>query len=710
MARGSSKRGDAAAAEGGDFLLEIGFEEMPARFVPAAIRDLERIVRSGLEEIRLASGGVRVYGTPRRLTVIAERVEGQQRYETKIFIGPPRKVAFDAEGRPTKAAEGFARRVGVPVEKLATKGAGDAERLCAEVRDPGRPAVEVLPAAIREWVEKLDFPKSMVWNDTGFRFARPIRWVLAMLGSRPLAVEMAGVKSGTVTMGRRFHSGEVRVPSAAEYVDRLREAGVVVDQAERRRIIEEGLEKVCSELGGRAVRDDGLMEEVTFLVEHPTVAAGRFDPSYTEMPRDVVVTAMREHQRYFAVEGEDGSLLPYFVTVLNTSAEAVEEAVRGNERVLEARLADARFYWELDLRRGLEALLEGLKGVVWHEGFGTLYDKSRRLAELSSYLAGLWCPSERETTERAALMCKADLASEMVKDGKEFTGLQGAIGGEYALRWGEPPAVASAIKEHYLPRFAGDGIPKTPPGAALSVADKVDDIVGGFAAGKAPTGSEDPYALRRAANGIIRILLETPLRVSMSGVFEKACELLSEYLGDRRDEVLRDVTAYWVSRGDSYFAEKNVPYDIADAVLSVSFDDPVDSWNRCRALARFREDEDFEALVIGFKRAANILRKADEASELEVDRSLLDHEAERALDRAVTEATAEVERALAAANYERAIEVQLGLRPAIDRFFDDVLVMDEDPRVRATRLALLDRVRRLFLKTWDLSKIALEGE
>jgi len=319
-----------------------------------------------------------------------------------------------------------------------------------------------------------------------------------------------------------------------------------------------------------------------------------------------------------------------------------------------------------------------------------------------------WCPEQKARVERAASLCKADLASEMVKDGKEFTGLQGAIGGEYAREWGETSEVAQAIKEHYLPRFAGDAVPQSVPGAILSIADRVDNIVGGFAAGKIPTGSEDPYALRRAANGIIRILLELKLYGSMTALFRQSCELIGPFGAADGERLLKDVLDYWVSRGDAYFAEKDVPYDIADAVLSVSFDDPIDAWKRCQALVKFRADENFPALVIGFKRAANILRDTDDGADVTPAVEMLREEAERELLGETENAGGRVEAALRETDYDEVISTQLGLRPAIDRYFDDVLVMDPDQKLRAIRLSILRKVHALFLKTWDLSKIALE--
>lgn len=703
---GHLNKGEGAKAW--DLLVEIGVEELPARFVGPAIDQLKTIVESGLGEIRLPWRAVDVYGTPRRLALIVRGVSRHQEPTTNVFYGPPKSAALDGEGKPTAAALGFAKKCGVSVGELSAEETPKGERLCAKVHEEGRPSTEVLPAAIASWIERLSFPKSMVWNSSGFRFARPIRWLLAILGDRPLPVKLAGISSGTTTRGHRFSSGEVAVPSAESYAGLLREAGVIVDQNERRRMIEDGLRREASKLGGAPIEDEGLLEEVTYLVELPTVVLGGFTPSNTKMPREVVIAAMREHQRYFAIEGADGSLLPNFLTVLNAVPQAVEGSIEGNERVLEARLADARFYWERDLSKGLKSLLEGLGGITWHAGLGTLLDKSKRLQALSAPLAERWCPEEKEAVERAALLCKADLASDMVKDGKEFTGLQGAIGGEYALRWGEPREVAAAVKEHYLPRFAGDALPDSVGGAILSITDRVDNIVGGFAAGVAPTGSEDPYALRRAANGIVRILLEKDLHVSMVELFELSCSLLREGTAAETGGLLEKVLEYWVSRGDSCFAERDVPYDIADSVLSVSFDDPVDSWKRCRALVRFREEESFSALVIGFKRAANILRNVDEDVGISLESANLNHEAERKLLAGTNEAWRIVEEALSRADYEKVIETQLGLRPAIDRFFDDVLVMEEDPRVRRTRLAILRRVHELFLKTWDLSKIALE--
>lgn len=692
-----------------DLLVEIGVEELPARFVPKAIEQFETICRSGLRGVSLTLGDVRAYATPRRLAVLVERVALQQDPTTQIFPGPPEKVALDGEGNYTKAALGFAKKCGVSIDELNwIDDEKRGKRLAYEKSDPGRPAPEVLPGAIASWVEKFYFPRSMVWSDSGFRFARPIRWLLAILGTTVLPVEIAGVRSGGSTWGHRFTHGEVKIETPGEYVKKLRDASVIVDPAERRAIIEEGLERECERLGGVPVSDEGLLDEVVFLVELPTVVAGSFDRSYTSMPRDVVVTAMREHQRYFAVQEKNGSLLPNFITVLNTGPGAVAGAIKGNERVLEARLADAKFYWDLDTGKSFQELLDGLAGVTWYAGLGTLRDKSSRLSKLAGTLAEDWCPEEKAMLERAALYCKADLASDMVKDGKEFTGLQGAIGGEYASCWGEPPEVADAIREHYMPRFAADDIPGSMGGAIVGIADRLDNITGGFAAGVAPTGSEDPYALRRAANGIIRILLERGLHVSMRNLFDRSCELLGDFVGDRGAGLRKDLQEYWVSRGDSYFAEKGVPYDIADAVLSVSFDDPVDSWSRCEALRRFRQDEDFPALVIGFKRAANILKNTDEGTGVEIVPEDLSHDAERALFVSAEAAWEAVEAALSDADYDEVIRAQLKLRPPIDRFFDDVMVMDENSDVRSIRLAILRRVHTLFLKTWDLSKIALE--
>jgi glycyl-tRNA synthetase beta chain len=691
-----------------DLIMEVGVEELPARFARSALNQLERLAAAGLAETRLTYNEVLVWGTPRRLAIKVRGLASTQADRLSKVAGPPRKIAFDEEGNPTKAAIGFARGAGVPVENLQFEQTDKGEYVFAEVHEKGRPALDVLPDCLASWIEGISFPKTMVWNHTDFRFARPIRWVLALLGDALVQVAVAGVSSSKETWGHRFLGERTEVSSADRYAETLKNAGVIVDQNERRRIIEDGLEQEASKLGGVPIRDEKLLDEVTFLVELPTVVSGAFDPSFTGMPKDVVVTAMREHQRYFAVTREDGSLLPHFIAVLNVGPEAVSRTIKGNERVLEARLADARFYWDLDTKKSFDLLLDGLKGVVWHEGLGSLYDKSQRLKVLAGKMADAWCPGEKENVERAALFCKADLASEMVKDGKEFTGLQGAIGGEYAREWGESPEVAEAIRDHYLPRFAGDVLPRAVPGAILSVADRVDNIVGGFAAGKIPTGSEDPYALRRAANGVVRILLELKLHASMGGLFRESCGMIGSFGASGGESLLKDVLDYWVSRGDAFFADKDVPYDIADAVLSVSFDDPIDSWKRCEALIKFRADENFAALVIGSKRAANILRDTNEGEDLVPDANTLGEEAERELATATETAWGRVEDALSRTDYDEVISTQLGLRPAIDRFFDDVMVMDPDQNLRATRLAILRKVHALFMKTWDLSKIALE--
>jgi glycyl-tRNA synthetase beta chain len=636
------------------------------------------------------------------MTVIVEAVSDEQTSETKTVTGPPARVAFGDDGEPTKAATGFARSQGVDVSALTVVD----DYVQVEVTDEGRPAPEVLPDLIAAAADKIVFPKTMKWGPAR-RFARPVRWLVALLGDEVLDLEYAGVKAGGETYGLRFWAyGPHRLTNPDAYEELLRDNMVVASHEKRRAMIASEAERAARDLGGTLVEDESLLAEVTFLTEFPTIYAGTFDARFLELPRDVIVAAMKGHQRYFAVAAEDGKLLPYFLCVVNGPQDHHDIIREGNERVIESRLDDAEFYWVEDTRASLEAKVEDLKNVVWLEGVGTLFEKTERLEQLSAYLAGVIAPDARDTAVRAARLAKADLVTEMVKDGKEFTELQGIMGREYALQSSEPPEVAAAIYEHYLPRFAGDSLPEGAAGTILSIADKIDSIVGCFSVGLIPTGSQDPYALRRQAIGLVRIIDEGGLPLSLDGLVREAGRGYGVD-GDALDELAGNVVAFLRARARTLFIDAGHSYDLVDAVLESSFDALVGVRPRLTALTHFRAEDDFEGLVIGARRAMNILKGQDPG---ELDPAALVEPSSKALHETSVEVAAGVETGIAAGDFDAAVRELLRLRKPIDTFFDDVMVMVDDPGLKEARLGLLAEVKGLFMQVADFSRVVLEGE
>jgi glycyl-tRNA synthetase beta chain len=691
-------------------LLEIGCEELPAGFIAPALSELERLAREGLAGARLGFETVRATGTPRRLALIVEGLADRQEDRLREVTGPAVRVAYDAAGKPTDAARGFAKGAGIAVEALERVMTPKGEYLLARVRDEGRPAAEVLPSLVVSWVLGLHFPKTMHWNGPA-RFARPVRWIVALRGASVLPLEAFGVASGKRTRGHRTIAPdwfEIARPSGYEAA--LRERGVIVDVEARRTSIIDELKRAAAPLNGRAVEDRELVHEVANLIEWPEAVLGSFDPAYLKLPRPVVVTAMRAHQRYFAVEGADRSLLPNFVMIRSGRGDGAEAIRRGAEIVLRARLEDALFYWENDLKGGIESKLPGLKGIVWHERLGTVYDRTQRLAQVAQELARSLDPKVKETVSRAALLCKADLASEMVRSGKEFASLQGIIGAEYAAASGEPAAVVQAIREHYLPEGPSDPIPSTTEGRLLSLADKIEAVVGGFRAGLEVTGSQDPYGLRRSGNGIVRILLESGWRLD---VLEAARWLDMAFDQAGVPKGGEGLPEFWKLRVEGALSDLGVGRETAAAVLAVRPGDPVDVLARAKAIDLIRQSEDFEGLMIGYRRAANILKSAPPADVSTSKQPLAERpeafgekaEADLHLETKMARQALETYLQAAQVDYSAALRHLLGLRPAIDRFFEAVMVMVEDPAARRRRLGLLEEVRQAFLRIADFSAL-----
>jgi glycyl-tRNA synthetase beta chain len=690
-------------------LLEIGCEELPAGFIDPAIEELARAASAGLDEARLAHGPVRTLGTPRRLALLVDGVVDRQEDRVREVLGPATRVAFDASGKPTPAAQGFARSAGVPVDSLEKVATPKGEYLMARVHDAGKSAADVLPGLLRDWIQGLRFPKTMHWDGPA-RFARPVRWIVALRGETVLPLELFGITSGRLTRGHRTLAPDwIEIPRPSAYIETLRDGGVLVDPAVRRDAIREELGNAATKLGGTAVDDPELTDEVRNLVEWPEAVTGSFDPGYLRLPRPVVVTAMRAHQRYFAVEGRDGALLPHFVMIRSGRGAGAEEIRRGTEAVLKARLEDARFYWENDLKRGLEGKLPELKGIVWNERLGTVHDRSERIVLTVDDLASQLAPSSKEHAKRAGLLAKADLASEMVRSGKEFASLQGIVGAEYAAVAGESEPVVQAIREHYRPEGPSDPIPSTPEGRLVALADKLEAVVGGLRAGLEVSGSQDPYGLRRAGNGIVRILVESGWRLDVldaarriGAIFDRAG--IPPGVEGRFEE-------FWGQRVASALGDYGIPAETASAVIAVRPGDPVDLLARARAVEEIRRSPDFEGLMIGYRRAANILRSAP-AEDIPAQGTPLAERADAFGDRAEADLHLETKMARQAVetylqgalpDYSSVLRHLLGLRPSIDRFFDTVMVMVDDPAVRTRRLGLLEAVRQTFLRIADFS-------
>lgn len=687
-----------------DLVFEIGCEEIPARLMPDTIRSLKASAEEKLKAARLEFKEIAAYGTPRRLVLfvgdLAEESEPRE-YEVK---GPPAQVAYTADGKPTRAAEGFAKSQGVPLESLTIRQVEGGSYVFAVKREEGRPAGEVLAEILPDLVRSLSFPRPMRWGSGELRFVRPIRWLLALFGTELVPFNLDGLKSDRFTYGHRFLApGPFRIEDPADYFTKLEKAYVVLDPEERRARIRAQGEQLAKEVGGRALFPEDLLTEVTFLVEYPTALLGSFAPEYLELPSEVVVTPMKDHQRYFPVVDPEGNLLPYFIAVRNGTAEHLDVVRAGNEKVLRARLADARFFFEEDKRMPLADRVERLKHIVFQENLGTLYDKTERLEALAQYLAGAvgLDGAVGAFVVRAAHLAKADLTTNMVY---EFPELQGIMGREYALLSGEHASVAQAIAEQYLPRFAGDELPVTIAGSLLALADKMDTIVGCFGVGLVPTGSQDPYGLRRLASGCISIMLEGELDLSLGEVISTAAGLYERQnlLPRPAAEVAREVREFLVGRLRIALEDRGLRYDVVDAVLAAAPDNPGLAYRRAETLQRLRQEPFFRQLLTAFTRVANLARQAG-GEELKPD--LFTEAAEKELYDHYQKAATRLPALVDEERYREALVLLAELAPSVDRFFEEVLVMAPDPAVRANRLALLKAIRNLGLSIADFSRL-----
>ena len=681
------------------FLLEIGTEELPASDLRLALDQLGAAVPRMLDEARLSYESVRVVGTPRRQAVLVSGLAARQMDRTLEVQGPPAKAAFDATGKPTRAAEGFAQKQGVPVEALRVVTEGDRAYVVATKVETGRSAAEILSEQLPGLLAGLRFPRTMRWNQTGVAFSRPLRWLVALLGDQVIPLEFAGVSSGRTTRGLRpLGSPPIELPRADDYLATMVSHHIVVDEAERREQIRAQARALAASAGGTVPDDPELLDEVTNLVERPTALLGRFEPEFLVLPQDVLVTAMRKHQLYFPVTGPGGKLLPYFIAVRNGDDLHLDVVREGNEEVLRARFADARFFYENDIRKPLEDFLPRLGTLTFQEQLGSMLDKSRRLEQLVT-IAGKELgldDSDLAVAQRAAHLCKADLATQLVI---EFTSLQGLMGREYALHSGEPEAVAVAIAEHYLPRSAGDRLPATRPGLALAVANRLDSLVGLFAVGLAPTGSADPYHLRRDALGLVRSLIAHNIRFPLKPMLAQAAALMPFPVGE---SVLGEVLAFIGERLRGWLRDKGFRYDVVDAVLVERAGDPYSAYRTVAQLSAWVGRSDWLELLNAYGRCIRIVR--DQEEEFECKPGVDPEPATAALWDATQQARAQV---TPQSDVDRLLTALWPAIPAINRFFDEVLVMDQDRVLRENRLGLLQALWRLSRGIVDVTR--LEG-
>ena len=686
-------------------LLEIGTEEIPSRFIPAALEGMRELLKKDLAFQRVECGEIKVMGTPRRLTLFAELADRQLPLEQER-IGPPKSVAFDPQGKPTKAALGFAKKEGVGVESLEVVATDKGEYLCVRKREEGRGTCSILSETLPRLITAIPFPKSMRWSDLGLRFARPIHWILALFNGEVIPFTLEHITSGLVTRGHRFlHPEPFQVKGLRDYLDGLRQAFVIVDPDERMELIRRGVEEAAQGAGGRPLKAEALLEEITYLVEYPVAICGTFDKEYLTLPREVLITAMQHHQRYVPVVNTKGRLLPSFVAVSNTRAQDMEVVTKGNERVLRARLADAQFFFREDQKISLEERVEKLKEVIFQAKLGTSYEKVMRIQGLAMKLAKELAPEAKDIAARGAYLCKADLVTEMVG---EFPQLQGIMGREYALLAGEDTAVAQVISEHYLPRFAGDDLPASSAGAMVSIADKVDTIIGCFGVGLIPTGTSDPFALRRQTLGIIHIILGKGYRTSLQWMIKMGMEPLKNKIERSEEEVQDDCLDFFRGRFVGLLTSQGYPPDVVEAVLAVQYDDLVDARARVEAVAQFRGRPEFEPVTVAFKRVANILRGTDHKGQ--VDPTLFETPQEETLHKQYRKIAGQFSALIKGGNYKKALGELAKLRPPVDALFDHCMVMAEDKRIRANRLALLAEISGLFSQMADFSQLGVGEE
>lgn len=688
---------------GKELLLEIGTEEIPAAFLPAAEKEMADMICKALAARYIRHGEVRTMATPRRLCLCVEEVAEKQDDQIVEKLGPAKRVAFDDQGQPTKAALGFAKGQGLAFSELQTVITDKGEYLSARKELMGEETRQLLPELLTRFIPAIPFKKSMRWSYFELRFARPIHWILALFGGETVHFRLENIQSGNETFGHRFMSPKfTAVRDLADYFNKTRENFVVVDPEERRKIIQAETAKAAAAVAGQVLYNEDLLETVTYLTEYPNVVCGSFDREYLNIPKEVLTTSMMSHQKYFPVIDGQGNLLPFFLTINNTLPRDPAVVVRGNEKVIRARLADAKFFFEEDQKISLDRRVEDLKKVVFHTLLGTSYEKVMRFRALAATIAAQVRPDLKETVDRTAVLAKADLDTQMVC---EFSELQGIMGREYALLAGENPVVARAVYEHYLPTAAGGALPETDEGAIVSIADKLDTIVGFFGVNLIPTGAADPYALRRQALGIINIILNKKYPLALTELIDQSLAILDGKLKRPSGDTKVDVLEFFRARFENLMISQGHPYDVVDAVLAAGAVNLVIALQKIEAMESFKSHEDFQPLAIAFKRVGNILKDFQNGS---VDPLLFEAESEKTLFEACQAIGETAIQQIIAGDYAAALIQLARLRQPVDAFFDTVLVMAKDEKVRFNRLSLLKEISDLFHRIADFSKIVTD--
>jgi len=688
------------------FLVEIGTEELPPKALRSLMDAFARNLTAGIDDARLEHGDVQRYASPRRLAVLIESLASSQEDQSTTQKGPPVSIAFDDDGNLTAAGNAFAKKCGVEPAELSRTTTDKGEWLSCDVVEAGRPTADLIPGLVEKALAELPIPRRMRWGAGDAEFVRPVHWVVLLHGATVIDAEILGIKTGNMSRGHRFMGKDsVSISKASDYLSTLEKQGAVIADFERRRdLVIDGVTAEADAVGGEVVDGEALFDEVTALVEWPVPLTGSFDEKYLELPREVVISTLTGHQRYFPVADKDGRLLPHFITVANIKSSDPEQVQSGNERVIHPRLADAAFFWDSDRRIPLGARNAALREVVYQRGLGSLADKSTRVASLTSFIAAA-LETDAANARRAAELSKCDLVTDMVG---EFPDLQGTMGGYYARLDGEPATVAAAINEQYQPRFAGDALPGSIEGQMLALADRLDTLAGIFAIGKKPSGNRDPFGLRRAALGVVRILVECELDLDLHELIATAVDAQPPGKHDPA-EVKDDLYAYISERLRRYFLDrdKNLDTETFEAVQARQPSSLVDFDRRLKALQVFISHESASSLAAANKRIANILKKADTTRDMAVKEKLFEDDAEKTLWAALTTTRDHVAPMLEAREYTAALDELATLRAAVDAFFDDVMVMADDKAIRNNRLALLAELRALFLGVADISRLAI---
>lgn len=676
-----------------NLLFEIGVEEIPARFIPMALNQIEENSKKIFSQFRVEVEKLKAFATPRRIALMAE-VSEEQSSEEKIIWGPPAHVAFDNEGKPKEPAYAFAKAHGLEISHLEVKQKGKGNYVCAVIKEKGKKTEEILPDVLKEVFFSLSFPKMMRWGSGSIKFVRPVRWLMCLYNDRPISFEIDGLRSEGKTYGHRFLAGNpLFLSKIKEYDEALNDAFVIIDQEKRKQIIVTQATELANKVNGKVLWDDELLTEVNYLVEFPNSVLCSFSEEYLSLPEELLITVMKDHQRYFAVTDWDGKLKNYFVVVSNTIADNEENVRKGAQKVIKARFEDAKFYYEEDLKRGLDSLLNATKGIIYHEKLGSLYDKSLRILKIAEKLINRLFPEKIELIRIAAKYCKADLASGVVG---EFPELQGIMAGYYTKKAGLPEEVALAIKEHYLPKGFTDVLPSLEEGCILSIADKLDHIASFFYLGEIPSGTEDPFGLRRSANGILAILL----RKRYSLTIKECVDTLEDFADDK---IKQQISNFIAQRLESYLESSGYEVNLIKTVSDLILDHPVhEILERLEAVKLFCKRENFDSFFLALKRVSNIIKNHER---FELNPVFLITDEEKNLYNAMIEKKQKLDEYLIKAQFLDALVYLETLTPIINIFFDRVLVMDKDENIRKNRIALLQQLAQMLKSIADLSKL-----